>query len=297
MKTLEPISPKERDPKLVMIGLPTLGEGLFDLVRHIISMETQPNDKGWRFHVRRCMDAGGIGKARNSLAHVARCVGASQLIMVDKDILATADHFFKLLDHAPEVKLIGALYPVRHTPLTWVGEFLPATEKTVGPKGEWPMEHVGTGLIRIDMTVFDELIESGVPWYEHEDCDVRILRDDQIPYGAHLYDFFGMGVRNDVWFGHELQPGPRRFNRYVTEDYMISYLYGKLGGKRWTDPQCQVGHVGKIDFLTLEAEIERRETEAIEAYRKDLQSVGVKVPLLYRDANGKVSIGTKGGSK
>jgi hypothetical protein len=289
MNTLEPINPKDRDPNLVMIGIPSMGEGLWDLVRNVISLETQPNDRGLKFHVRRCKDPGGIGKARNSLAHVARCVGASTLIMIDRDILATAKHVFKLLDHGPEVNLIGALYPLRQTPLAWVGEFLPATPATIGPKGEWPMQHVGTGLIRIDMRVFDILIQKGLaPWYEHEDCDPRVVLEGQIPHGAHIHDFFGMGVRKDMWFGNAVSPGERLFNRYVTEDYMISYLWRKAGGKCWVDSECQVGHWGGIDYLGLEAAIEKRVDDALSQYKKDLQSVGVEIPVLQKNEDGTV---------
>jgi hypothetical protein len=268
-----------------MIGLPTLGEGLWDLVRNLISLETLPNDKGWRFVVRRCRDAGGIGKARNALAHVARCVGASKIIMVDRDILATADHFFKLLDHAPEIKLVGAMYPLRQTPLKWVGEFLPVDAGSIGPAGEAPMQHVGTGLIRIDLEVFDEIAKRGLaPEYEYEDAGPN----GSIPYGTKVADFFAMRVITDWWFGSEWQPGDRKFPRYVTEDYMISYLWRKCGGKCWTDPDCQVGHNGSVDFLQLEEDIEKRVNAALARYKADLQKVGVKVPLLFQNADGNV---------
>lgn len=282
---MQPIKPQDRDPNLVMIGLPSIGEGLWDLVRNMISLETLPNPFGYKFVVRRCRDAGGIGKARNMLTHVARCLGASKMILVDKDILATAEHFFKLLNHGPEIKLIGALYPLRITPLCWVGEFLPATTKTIGSAGEWPMEHVGTGLIRVDLSVFDELIESGrVEWYEHEDVDPQ----GSIPYGTKIHDFWAMGPRKGQWFGTKESPAARVFQRYVTEDYMMSYNYRSIGGRCWVDGECQVGHVGKVDFLDLEAAIEKRVDAALAQYKADLKESGFNAPTLVRDTTGKL---------
>ena len=39
MKTLQPISPRDRDPNLVLIGVPAVRGGLWDLVRTVITLE------------------------------------------------------------------------------------------------------------------------------------------------------------------------------------------------------------------------------------------------------------------
>lgn len=289
MNALNPKNKTERDPKLVFIGIPALGEGTWDLARTLVSLELQSHPSGFRFVAYRCAEQG-LAKARNILAFCARASGAYQAIFVDRDIPATPAHFVRLAESP--AKMVGALYPKRKTPLEWVGEFLPCDEKTIGPGGLWPMESLGTGLLKVELAAFDELIEHNfADEYEHEDEDPK----GYIPYGTKMNDFFGMGVRGDSWLTRKA--GVRRtFDRYVTEDYMLSYNYRRLGGQCWTDPGCQVGHVGRIDFLDLEATIEKRCEAAVRRYKADLRGIGIKVPTLVRDAQGNVqgAVGEEG---
>ncbi len=275
----EPVAPQDRDPKLVMIGMPAIGNGVWDLCRTIVSLELQENNRGIRFIFYRCSDQG-LGKARNILAYIARCSGASRLILLDRDLTPSAAAFFRLASHTEP--LVGALYPIRDTPLRWVGEFMPATaEDQQRTDGLWPMWHLGTGALSISLDVIDKLIaahpESA---FEFEDPQPG----GQIPYGAVMHDLFPMGPVTDSWCGPSGQP--RKFSRYVTEDYYFCYNWRKLGGKLWVDSQCQIGHLGTIDFLELESKIEKRIDAALAQYKKDLESVGIKVPTLARSPEG-----------
>ena len=285
MQALQPIKPKDRDPNLVFIGMPSAKGGLWDLARTIISLELgveelKRNGVKTRFIFRHATGQG-VAKARNNLTFAARCTPASKVIFVDSDVPLTPAHVFRLLSH--DAHLVGALYPKKnYQRLCWVGEFDECTPEKIGPGGLWPMMSVGSGAIKFDLSVVDELV-AAYPEREFvndEDEPKSGLADGQL-----MHDLWGMGVVTDTWFGSPRHPGPRRYARYTTEDYFFSYLYRKAGGKLWTDPGCQVGHVGDVDFLELHADVARQIEEALVRYKRDLESVGVHVPALVRSAD------------
>jgi hypothetical protein len=288
MKTLQPISPRDRDPNLVMIGLPASRGGLFDLVRTVISLELGVKELEaagieTRFDFRKAAGQG-IAKARNILTYVARCLPVSRIIMVDADLRPEPSHFFRILKQ--DAELVGGLYPKKNLErLCWVGEFENATPETMGPGGLWPMAHVGSGFVRVDMTAVDSMVK--------ELPQRRYMNDEDEPTsgiadGQWMHDFWGMGVVNGEWFGSARHPGKRTYPRYLTEDYYFSHLFKSIGGKLWSDPGCQVDHVGEVGFLELHNLIATRQTQAVDAYKADLLRAGFKVPALVRDAEGNV---------
>jgi hypothetical protein len=288
MKTLQPISPRDRDPNLVLIGVPAVRGGLWDLVRTVITLELgalalEEAKVNWRFEFRK-MAGQGIAKARNMLTYAARCLPVSKIVMVDADIRPEPGHFFRLLSHAEA--LVGALYPKKNLErLCWVGEFRDATPATIGPGGLWPMEHVGSGFVRVDMEVVDRMVA--------ELPERRYMNDEDEPSsgiadGQWMHDFWGMGVVNGEWFGTPRHPARRKYPRYVTEDYFFSHLASSIGVKLWTDPGCQVDHVGEVGFLEVFARRDKAIAEALAQYRADLEKVGFKVPVLVRDPEGNV---------
>ena len=286
---LEPIPPERRDPKLVVIGLPAIGEGNWELVRNICSLELQPNPLGLKFRALRCQEKG-IGAARNIIVRAARCLGASSVVMIDRDIPATAEHVLRIMGH--KEPFVAPLVPARETPLHWLGEFYAPSTEDLRPDGLRPMMSAASCFLRVDMIVFDK-IQAAHP-------ELRYLFDEDRPgdqflhWQAELWDFFGMGVKESIWFPRKAGEEPSRWPRYVTEDYMLSLLWRDLGGECWSDSLCQVGHLGTVDFLDLEAKIQNRVDSSLVQYKKDLEGVGVKVPLLWRGPDGNVSIAKTG---
>ena len=256
MTSLTPVAPSARDPKSVLVGLPAAGDPLFDLSRMVALLENHPNPYGWKFRVVKIGNQG-LAKARNVLTFLARCSDASQIVMIDSDVPATNGHVYRLLDH-PEL-VVGALYPKKEIPLAWVGEFREVDPKRAHPKGLWPMLSVGSGLVKVRLEAIDQLLGrwwAGPPHYES---------DEEAPaYGMHkgdrLHDIWGVGVVTDDWFG-------RRYPRYLTEDYWFSWLCRRAKIPLWVDPFCQVGHVGRCDFLEVNAKIEAEVERQLAAER------------------------------
>lgn len=274
-KPSTPLPASERDPKTVFIGVPIGGDFLWDLPRLLGILENLPNSEGYKFICRK-VTGHGLPWGRNLLLYAARCTPASQVIFIDGDIPFTPKHLIRLLSHP--VDYVGALYPKKQlTGLNWVGEFDRAEQEDLGPGGLWPMLSVGTGLVRVSMSAFDRMIEENPDRaFENEEDyfgeDGFGLRRGQV-----MHDLFGQGVIKDDWFG-------RTYPRYVTEDYFLSWLYRKAGGECWTDPGCQVGHVGKVDFLAVYSLIEKSVDDALKRYKSDLVAAGVKVPVLVKKA-------------
>lgn len=206
--------------------------------------------------------------------------------MIDDDIKPTPAHFFRIVSHAE--RLVGALYPKKNlTGLCWVGEFKAADEKTMGPGGLWPMDHVAAGMIRVDLSVVDELIgrypERGFMWDEDDP-------ESGIAEGQWMHDLWSMGVVKTEYSGTDKHPLPRVYPRYLPEDYFFSHLAKTIGVPLWTDPEVQVGHVGPVDFLAIYAMVDKRIAEALAAYKGHLQAAGLKVPLLEIEPNGNVRV-------
>ena len=241
---LVPVAPAARDPLHVFVGLPIPGDPLYDLSRMVADLESRQWPGGWRFTVRKVGNQG-LAKGRNILTFLARCSGAGQMVMIDGDVQATAAHVLRLCAH-PEL-VVGALYPKKEIPIKWVGEFKPVDPAHAHPHGLWPMLSVGTGLLKVRMETFDRLLEQRdgprsvgplmVDRYESEDNSPAY----GLRAGDRMHDFWVQRVEADQWFA-------RHFPRYLTEDYGLSWLCRRAGIDLWTDPGCQVGHVGRCDY-------------------------------------------------
>jgi hypothetical protein len=251
MTPLKPVALADRDPKMVFVGLPITGDPIYELSRTLASLDLakgEDNPTGWKFTVMKIGNQG-LAKARNLLTFIARCTPASRLVMIDGDIPAKPAHVLQLLASGEEV--VGALYPKKEFELKWVGEFEAADPKNPPPAGHWPAKSIGTGLIEIRMTAIDRILDrlARGRWFDHRPLVQWFESDEDAPVyglqkGDRIHDVWGQGVISDDWFG-------RTYPRYLTEDYFFSYLCRKAGIPVWVDTRCQVGHLGRIDFLEL----------------------------------------------
>jgi len=253
MDPLQPVAAADRDPKLVFIGIPAAGDPLWSTARVLASLEIAPNDKGLRFIIRK-VGGQGVAKARNILTYMARCSGAGEMVLADSDVKFGPEHVFHIVEH-PDL-FVGALYPKKQVPFSWVGEFDSANPAAMHPRGLWPMISVGGGFLKVNLEVVDSMIEEFPERGYESDEEAAVVG---LVKGQWMHDLFGMGVIKDNWFGRE-------FPRYITEDYYFSQLWRRMGGKCWVDPNCQVGHVGQIDYLDLVALIESEKQKAVQAF-------------------------------
>lgn len=242
MKTPAFPPPSARDPKLCMVGMPT---------RSITGTSTHPMMEwlavnridGWKFLPVR-MGGAGVAKARNTLTHIARLLGASQVIFMDADVTAGPDHFRRLLSH--DVELVAAACPKQQLDcFKVVGEFL---GEAALPSGLVRMVSLGTPFIRFSMALIDQIAAMPAAAYESDERIEIPTLDGSPPIiieaGDEMRDFWPMGVIEKDWFDRG-----RVYPRYVTEDYYFSHYASLVGVKPWLDMQCQVGHIGPVDYL------------------------------------------------
>lgn len=152
---------------------------------------------------------------RTWLVNYAIKNGATHLLFVDSDMIFPADTIPKLLAHKKEI--IGVKYKKREFPISWVYKRDPALEGTTEPEDKiFTVNHVGTGLMLIDLSIFEKLgqpkEEGGRPtaWFSFG-------RDSQ---GA-------LVMGEDVWFCN------------VARD---------AGYQVWIDPTLQIGHIGEYIY-------------------------------------------------
>ncbi len=115
-----------------------------------------------------------IASNRTWLVNEAKKNGATHILFVDSDMVFPANTLNTLLSHGKEI--IGVEYPKREFPIKILCEPLEERSETEIYK----VKHTGTGLLLIDLTVFDKLEGS---WF-------NFGRDSQ---GA-------LALGEDVWF-------------------------------------------------------------------------------------------------
>lgn len=240
MTPLIPIAPADRDPKLCFIGMPATSEPKWAVSKLLLEMEKTTYPGGQRFVFQRIGNQG-VAKARNILTYLARCSGASQMIMMDADIVPELGHFMALLS-TPGL-FVSGMYLKKEFPFTWVGDFKGEAGQSTRLMDYHFMNAVGGGFVKINLCVVDQLIAS------HSE---RAYRSDEgspamgLKVGQIMHDLWGMGVVSDDWAKDGIE-----FPRYQTEDFYFSWLWRKGGGEILMNTNCRVGHVGSVDWLKL----------------------------------------------
>lgn len=140
---------------------------------------------------------------RTFLVNAALKAGATHLLFVDADMLFSYDIIPRLLAHNKEI--VGVKYKKRQYPVEWLYKAQGAESETELFK----VDHVGTGLMLIDLTVFKNP-SLGTPWF-------NFGRDSQ---GA-------LAMGEDVWFCNTARDA---------------------GYDVWVDPTIVMGHIGEFIF-------------------------------------------------
>jgi hypothetical protein len=202
------------------------------------------NVDGYTFMPRR-MSGYGLAKSRNYLTYLARQSNCGLLLNMDSDVEPTLEHVMRLVSH--KVEAVSGLYPKKMIDhLEWVGNVVYGGER----KGDLVEAYdFGGGFSLFDMNAIDRLVEHyhAETWYESEDSDTK---------GHIMHDLWSNGPVIDNWRG-------RVFSRYLTEDFFMCYRLRMMGIKTWLDPQCQVGHIGTVDFAKLHLKIQEIEAASI----------------------------------
>lgn len=231
----------EFDPNLVFVGFPQYSNSVSRQLRNFQNAISDRVGKYTFIHFE--AQSFSAAKSRNLIVAAARKTNAGKILMVDSDMNPTQAHAERILSHAHRV--IGGLYPKKvlsDEGPQWVCNFDGSHKKDVNGVSE--CLDVGAGFLRIDRDVIEQLIEakSALPYYS----------DDLGTWGQVQHEVFSEGVESAIW-----GPGTNKWARRLGEDFRFCYLCHELGIPVHVDCDCQIGHIGEVDFLAVYGLIER----------------------------------------
>lgn len=167
---------------------------------------------------------GGIYQARNVAAtefYTNTTSDDDRLLMVDYDLMPTAQDYVKLLSH--DLSIVGGLYTIRAEAGHWVMNTYGNARSTAN--GVLPVMELGTGFKCFKRSVFRKVMADN-PWLNCEsDGD----------HSKRFYSFFSMGP---VW-DKKMWPGK---GRGLTEDYWFDWLCRESGFTTCVDTRIQIRH-------------------------------------------------------
>lgn len=168
-----------------------------------------------------------ITRARNACATLAM-EKFDKLLFIDSDVGFKEEDVAKL--YYSEKRIVGGLYPHKTYPITLnYNPLLGATDIEVG--GEVEVDHIATGFLMIDCSVFRELAKK-TPKYSSSHIKGQ---------SREYYDFFrcGAGLLESA-------------QDYLSEDWYFCETAKRLGIKSYANLSVTLTHTGSHTFLPTE---------------------------------------------
>ena len=181
---------------------------------------------GFRYSCRFVVGSSNLPRARNVLAARFLAAGFDVALLIDDDMKHTANDVLRLL--ASEQPLIAAVGRKKvDKPNTdanvWCCHFWGDAKERLAQDemGAVNVPRVGTGMMKIDRSVFAAMIAAHPDWKRDGDPEM------EPEVKANYYRFFAYG---------EDEGG---------EDFRFCDEWRALGGEVWIDPSIKLGHVGE----------------------------------------------------
>jgi FkbM family methyltransferase len=169
-----------------------------------------------------------VGRARNTIAAAFLKSDATDLLMIDSDLVFSVEQINRIMSHPEE--LVGGVYFKKND--SEIGMVCNALETPVPCRadGLQQVRYVGTGFMRISRSVFERMIEKfgDEMWYVTDHSKEK------------EYDFFHMGQYQYA----------DKTRRYLSEDWWFCQKWLDLGGKVWLDRRIILEHRGITGFPT-----------------------------------------------
>lgn len=159
-------------------------------------------------------------------------INASHMLFVDADMQFEPDLIRDMI--LADVPLIGAIYPRKRVPLSWVGS--PIDPPAEPRDGLLELEALGCGVMLIRRDCIENMIERGV-------CEVKTELG-----GSSLKGLLEPhGVKRIIRAFDKLTTEDEK--KYeLSEDYSFCYRHRKAGGKVWAAINHQLTHLGVYQF-------------------------------------------------
>ena len=159
-------------------------------------------------------------------------INASHLLFVDADMGFEPELIFDML--VADKPLIGAIYPRKKIPSSWVGS--PLEPPAEPENGLLELESLGCGVMLIRRDCIENMIEKGTCEVE-TDLDGTSLRGLLEPHGVkRIIRAFDKCTTEDA----------RKYK--LSEDYSFCFRHRKAGGKVFAAINHQLTHLGLHPF-------------------------------------------------
>jgi FkbM family methyltransferase len=232
--------------KKLFIGVPVYQEMKTTFVQCLLALQAQkPLPIDIRF-----AQGDGVARSRNHLTAEFLQTDCTHLLMIDCDLLFSAEHVARIVGH--DVPVVGGAYPKKQEgDLEWVINTLPDQSRTPDANGLLPVRYVGTGFICVQRAVFEQMRAN----YPHS----RYRAD----YGDRREEF-------DYWPMSVYRKDPADPGRYLSEDWFFCQRWLDLGGNVYLDTQTILKHIGQAVYplRTQEAEITKPRMENAETLKR-----------------------------
>ena len=237
----------------VLIATPAYGGMVTtDYVRSLLDTVAVLQHEGINFQVYTLANESLIPRGRNQCAWFSMCFGPDgnpydKLFFIDADMGWEPEQFKQLL--FSDKRIIGGVYPIKQYPIELAANALPRDtdifdgqvrdvasfkklrDRYNDPKHEIEMLHIPTGFMKIDTSVFADLIEGN-------HVNSYIGRNWQTKENVMMWDFFPIGT--------SLHPDAKL---YESEDWAFCSLVKKhLDEKIWCNASIITRHTGTHVF-------------------------------------------------
>lgn len=163
-----------------------------------------------------------VTRARNTMTMEFLKSGASHILMIDSDLVFSAEHVERIMSHDEDI--VGGFYPKKKD-----GDaelvFNSMSSIEMDERGLTEVNYIGTGFICIKRRVFEEMISKL--------GDEIVFKVDGV-HNKVGFDFWPVGVYRY----------PDNSRRYLSEDWYFCQRARDLGFKVWGDNKVLLKHSG-----------------------------------------------------
>ena len=194
---------------------------------------------GIRYSSRFVVGSSNLPRARNELVARFLASGFSDLVLIDDDMGWKANDVLRLVaSEQPVIAAVGRkkVDKPNSDPDVWCVYIAPGPDGALvqDPAGMVEVSYVGTGLIKISRTVFEEMIGAHPEWKRPG------MPDMSAEVRENYYQFFRFDPDDHYEMG---------------EDFCFCQRWRALGGRVWIDPSITLSHVGEKAYTGAICEI------------------------------------------
>jgi hypothetical protein len=204
----------------VMLGIPVNRDFPWQTVKSLMQTVLMLQAKDVPYEVRLITGCSVVSYARTRVADAFLKSECTHLFMLDSDQSWAEEDFMRVLCLATKLELVGAIYPAKKLPITFL--MMPeATTVATNDYGCVPVKGMGLGFTCVSRRVIRQLAEKSpkVKFPESDEPIAHLFRDDDL--------FQGSARGEDMSFFSDCKD---------------------MGYTAWLEPSAEIGHIGSHEF-------------------------------------------------